>query len=33
MEEAEALCTKAAIMINGTFKCMGSIQHIKTKYG
>ena len=25
MEEAEALCTKSAIMINGGFKCMGSI--------
>jgi ATP-binding cassette, subfamily A (ABC1), member 3 len=25
MEEAEALCTKSAIMINGRFKCFGSI--------
>lgn len=25
MEEAEALCTKCAIMINGNFECFGSI--------
>ena len=33
MEECEALCTRLAIMVNGQFKCMGSTQHIKTKYG
>lgn len=33
MEEAEALCTKMGIMVAGKFKCFGSSQHIKTKYG
>ena len=33
MEEAEALATKIAVMVNGEFKCFGSIQHIKNKFG
>ena len=33
MEEAEALCTKIGIMVNGSFKCFGSSQHIKNKFG
>ena len=33
MEEAEALCTKMGIMVGGRFKCFGSAQHIKDKYG
>ena len=33
MEECEALCTRLAIMVNGKFKCLGSIQHLKNKYG
>ena len=33
MEEAEALSTKMCIMVNGTMKCLGSVQHIKNKYG
>lgn len=33
MEEAEALSTKMCIMVNGTMKCLGSVQHIKSKYG
>ncbi|TNV87329.1 hypothetical protein FGO68_gene5519 [Halteria grandinella] len=33
MEEAEALCTKMGIMVAGKFKCFGSSQHIKSKYG
>ena len=33
MEEAEALCTKASIMVGGDLRCIGSIQHIKSKYG
>ncbi|KAJ6658453.1 hypothetical protein lerEdw1_020157 [Lerista edwardsae] len=33
MEECEALCTRLAIMVKGTFKCLGSIQHLKYKYG
>ena len=32
MEECEALCTRLAIMVNGQFKCLGSIQHLKSKY-
>ena len=33
MEECEALCGRLAIMVNGTFKCIGSIQHLKNRYG
>jgi ATP-binding cassette subfamily A (ABC1) protein 3 len=32
MEECEALCTRVAIMVNGQFQCLGSVQHIKSKY-
>ncbi|XP_061740845.1 phospholipid-transporting ATPase ABCA3 [Nerophis ophidion] len=33
MEECEALCTRLAVMVNGQFKCLGSPQHLKSKYG
>ena len=34
MEEAEALSTKMGIMVKGgIFKCFGSAQHIKNKFG
>eukprot|EP01135_Chromosphaera_perkinsii_P007716 Nk52_evm5s967 gene=Nk52_evmTU5s967 len=33
MEECEALCTRLAIMIDGTFRCLGSPQHLKNKFG
>lgn len=34
MEEAEALSTKMGIMVKGgIFKCFGSSQHIKNKFG
>uniref|UniRef100_A0A8C3D0W6 P-type phospholipid transporter n=1 Tax=Cairina moschata TaxID=8855 RepID=A0A8C3D0W6_CAIMO len=33
MEECEALCTRLAIMVNGTFKCLGTIQQLKYKFG
>lgn len=33
MEECEVLCTRLAIMVNGSFKCLGSIQHLKNRYG
>ena len=34
MEEAEALSTKLGIMVRGgMFRCMGSSQHIKHKFG
>lgn len=34
MEEAEALGTKLGIMVRGgQFRCFGSSQHIKNKFG
>ena len=33
MEECEALCTKVAIMIKGKFRCLGSTQHLKNRFG
>ncbi|XP_023589109.1 phospholipid-transporting ATPase ABCA7 [Trichechus manatus latirostris] len=33
MEECEALCTRLAIMTNGRFRCLGSAQHLKGKFG
>ena len=33
MEECEALCTRLAVMVNGEFKCLGSTQHLKSKFG
>ncbi|XP_041700647.2 glucosylceramide transporter ABCA12 isoform X2 [Coregonus clupeaformis] len=33
MEECEALCTRLAIMVKGQFRCLGSLQHIKNKFG
>ena len=34
MEEAEALSTKMGIMVKGgIFKCFGSAQHIRDKFG
>jgi len=33
MEECEALCTRIGIMTAGRFQCLGSQQHLKTKYG
>uniref|UniRef100_A0A3P9L2N4 P-type phospholipid transporter n=1 Tax=Oryzias latipes TaxID=8090 RepID=A0A3P9L2N4_ORYLA len=33
MEECEALCTRMAIMVNGRFQCLGSIQHLKNRFG
>ena len=34
MEEAEALSTKMGIMVlGGIFRCFGSTQHVKNKYG
>jgi ATP-binding cassette subfamily A (ABC1) protein 1 len=33
MEECEALCTRLVIMVNGKFKCLGSPQHLKSKFG
>ena len=33
MEEAEALSTKLAIMVEGSIECIGSVQGLKSKYG
>lgn len=33
MEECDNLCDQIAIMVNGEFKCLGSSQHLKQKYG
>ncbi|XP_048255576.1 phospholipid-transporting ATPase ABCA1-like isoform X2 [Haliotis rufescens] len=33
MEECEALCGRLAIMVNGRFKCIGSTQHLKNRFG
>jgi ATP-binding cassette subfamily A (ABC1) protein 3 len=33
MEEAEALCSRVAIQVDGRFRCLGSCQQIKTRYG
>ncbi|XP_044541272.1 phospholipid-transporting ATPase ABCA7 [Gracilinanus agilis] len=33
MEECEALCTRLAIMVNGRFQCLGSVQHLKNRFG
>lgn len=32
MEECEALCTRIAIMVNGNFMCLGSIQRLKSRF-
>mmetsp|Transcript_32 Transcript_32/g.58 ORF Transcript_32/g.58 Transcript_32/m.58 type:complete len:1981 (-) Transcript_32:168-6110(-) len=33
MEEAEALCNRIGIMARGELQCIGSPQHLKTKFG
>ncbi|EAW50589.1 hCG18626, isoform CRA_b, partial [Homo sapiens] len=33
MEECDALCTSLAIMVQGKFTCLGSPQHLKSKFG
>ena len=33
MEECETLCGRVAIMVNGGFQCIGTSQHLKSKYG
>src|SRR3546814_19407879 len=33
MEEAEALCGRIGIMVNGKLRCLGSPQHLKAKFG
>lgn len=33
MEEAQAVCSRIAIVTKGTMRCIGSTQHLKSKYG
>ncbi|GMF33894.1 unnamed protein product [Phytophthora fragariaefolia] len=33
MEECEALCTRVGIMVGGELKCLGSVQHLKSRFG
>ena len=33
MEECEALCTRIGIMSQGTLRCLGSQQHLKSRFG
>ena len=33
MEECETLCGRLAIMVQGRFRCLGSVQHLKSRYG
>ena len=33
MEECEALCQRIAIMVNGQLQCLGSVQHLRNKFG
>lgn len=33
MEEAEAVCDRVAIMVSGRLRCIGTVQHLKSKYG
>ena len=33
MEECEALCSRVGIMVSGRLQCLGSIQHLKSRFG
>ena len=33
MEECEALCSRIGILVLGKLKCLGSSQHLKSKFG
>uniref|UniRef100_A0A2D4LJI6 Cholesterol transporter ABCA5 n=3 Tax=Micrurus TaxID=8634 RepID=A0A2D4LJI6_9SAUR len=33
MEEAEAVCDRVAILVSGKLRCIGTVQHLKTKFG
>ena len=33
MEEAEGLCNRIAIQVAGTLKCIGTVQHLKNRFG
>ncbi|OON21313.1 ABC transporter, ATP-binding protein, partial [Opisthorchis viverrini] len=33
MEECEALCSRVSIVVNGRLKCLGTCQHLKSRFG
>ncbi|RLN14393.1 hypothetical protein BBJ28_00018173, partial [Nothophytophthora sp. Chile5] len=33
MEESEALCSRVGIMVGGQLRCLGSVQHLKSRFG
>ncbi|OQR90883.1 ATP-binding Cassette (ABC) Superfamily [Achlya hypogyna] len=33
MEECEALCSRVGIMVDGRLECLGSVQHLKRRFG
>ncbi|XP_032312874.1 ATP-binding cassette sub-family A member 10 isoform X1 [Camelus ferus] len=33
MAEAEAVCDRVAILVSGRLRCIGSVQHLKSKFG
>ncbi len=33
MEECEALCTRIGIMTAGRLRCLGTVQHLKNRFG
>ena len=33
MEECEALCSRLTIMVDGKMQCLGSVQHLKSRFG
>jgi len=33
MEEIEALCTRVGVMVSGRLQCLGSPQHLKSRFG
>ena len=33
MEECDALCSRLAIMVDGSFRCIGTQRHLKNKFG
>lgn len=33
LEEADALCDRLCILVNGEMKCLGSSHHLKQRYG
>lgn len=33
MEECEALCSRVGILVSGRLKCLGSVEHLKQKFG